>query len=142
MQTTLTLNWDYLGNSIFFSKFKCNISRSLAAVACSDDSILLIDLNTGKTLDKYGGHAQKIMGLEFAEDKNLLFSCGYDGMLIIWEIKEPFIPRSFSEGMLNTYSIDLPLEYVPAWARKHSRSEVPTLNRNIIPQGRWAQVRF
>jgi WD40 repeat protein len=133
-QTTLLLSCDYLGNSVSFSRFKS--SKSLAAVACSDNSILLIDLNTGKTLNKYTGHAQKILGLEFAKDKNLLISCGDDGIFILWELKEPCIPRSFSEGMLN---VDLPRECVPAWARKHSKSEVPVLNRNMIPQGRWAQ---
>lgn len=139
-QVLLSFNWDHLGNTLSFSKFR-SYSTSLAAIACSDNSILLVDINTGKKLNRYFGHIQNISGLEFSKDGNSLFSCGEDGILISWKITEPSIPRSSSEGILNAHSIDLPSEYVPAWVRRHSKSDVPSLTRSIIPQGRWAQVR-
>lgn len=135
-----SFDWDSLGDSIIFWKMKLNLFKSMAAISCSDNSILLIDLNTGNKVNRLFGHSGKVLGLEFTKDGNLLFSCGEDGILVAWKIIESLISRSFSESMLSTLSMDFPSEYFPAWARKHSKSEVPIVNRDIAPQGRWAQV--
>ncbi len=135
-------NWDSIGNSILFCKVNVNSFKSMAAIVCSDNSILLIDLNTGRKVDRFFGHSKKILGIEFAKDgEDILFSSGEDGVLIAWKIKvSPNITRSFSENVLSLDSVDLPSGSFPAWVRKHSKSDVPALNRHIIPQGRWAQV--
>ena len=134
--------WDSLGSSIHFLKIGYNSVTSLAAIACSDNSILVINANNGKKLERLFGHSKSISGLVFMADGKLLISSGTDGIMIAWNVTEDKILRSYSESALNTKTIDYKSESFSPKVRTQTKSDLPSQNSHIIPQGRWAQVIF
>lgn len=145
-----TLKPDQIRDPFFeaghFIRIAVHSGKGLLAVACSDKSILLLNLKSGQWLDRVHAHSELITGLAFTVNGERLISTGADSLVFIWTvgplpITKPTLKRASSENILTAKTLkDNVHDALPLWARSHSKSELPPGQKSLIPQGKWAQV--
>ena len=64
-----------------------NKSGTLIASGSPDNTVMLWDPKTKKSLQTLRGHPGKVVGLEINETENLLVSSGYGNSIIVWDLK-------------------------------------------------------
>jgi mitogen-activated protein kinase organizer 1 len=61
--------------------------NSKIASCSSDKSVLLWDVSTGNTLQRYRGHNSKVNCVKFNADGTLLITSSYDATVKVWDIR-------------------------------------------------------
>jgi WD repeat-containing protein 61 len=82
-----------------------DIKGKLAALACGDSSIILIDLSNKKVLHSFIGHEKSTNVVKFHPLKNTLISGGWDAQLKIWDNNYELI-KSIPAHNYAIYSIE------------------------------------
>ena len=88
-QWSLTLPIENSGES-YTHDIKVSPLGDVVAVAApmgTDNRIRIIDIETGKQIAGLVGHAWKPLSLQFSEDGQTLFSSGWDGSILSWDMQ-------------------------------------------------------
>ena len=116
---------------------------SSAAVACSDSSILILDLRSGLWTDRVFGHQGLISHLYFTPDADFLVSVGPEESISVWNLEiSAQLTRSQSDswiGGAGAIDFEVKDEFLPTWIRKPSKNCTPSTPL-VVPKGKWAQV--
>ncbi len=144
-QMTRTVRATHITSPDFTNSKFTHISVSLnglAAIACSDKSILLLDVEAGIWIDRLFGHIGLIDSLYFTPESDFLIAVGEEDAICVWNLghgrdRKALLTRSQSETLLDFEVKD---EFMPSWIRKPSKSCTPS-NPILVPKGRWATVK-
>lgn len=61
--------------------------RTLAVVGGEDgDDVTLVDVRSGRTIETLEGHPGPVRGVEIASDGRTLFTSGFEGLVIAWDL--------------------------------------------------------
>jgi WD40 repeat protein len=86
--------------------------KMLAAASRLDRPPLLWDVRTGKLLGEVSGHKSTVTALAFSADGRTLFSAGFDGTILAWDVdrlalRQPERPRDLTQRRLREAWDDL-----------------------------------
>jgi WD40 repeat protein len=126
-------NQDPFFESGSYLKISISNERKIAAIACSDKSIFILDLESHQWITRFSGHSGMITGLAFDHFSETLLSTGADALVLGWELKKEKMTRSSSTPKLQSEHSSEGQTHVPI--------DFPISNE-LAPKGRWAQVGF
>ncbi|OQR72633.1 WD repeat domain-containing protein 83-like [Tropilaelaps mercedesae] len=77
----------FVGHGLDVLDCRSSCDNSLVVTASADKSCALYDVQTGRSLRRWRGHAGSVLCVAFNEDASLVLSGGIDGIVGIWDVR-------------------------------------------------------
>jgi len=93
--STGRIRWSYdvKGNQV--SGLWVTPKGDTALALTADVDLLALDVRTGKLRSELGGHNVRITNLTFTRNGDAFFTCGFDGRVILWDLKTLQMVKEF-----------------------------------------------
>ncbi|KAJ3087296.1 hypothetical protein HK100_008407 [Physocladia obscura] len=104
---------------------------NIAAVACDDLCIRIVDIEFGKTVRELWGHHNRILDLSLSPDSRWLVSSGLDGSIKLWDIPTSGIAGSLKVDPATSVSFSIDGNYI-ASSHVNSRGVVLWANTALF----------
>lgn len=77
----------FAGHGLDVLDCRGSCDNSLIATASADKSCALFDVQTGRSIRRWRGHAGSVFCVTFNEDASLVLSGGIDGTVAVWDVR-------------------------------------------------------
>lgn len=77
----------FVGHGLDVLDCRGSCDNSLIATASADKSCALFDVQTGRSIRRWRGHAGSVFCVTFNEDASLVLSGGIDGTVAVWDVR-------------------------------------------------------
>jgi WD40 repeat protein len=119
MDATSAMVADLGGHTAFVTSVAYSANGRLIASGGADNTILLQDVASGRTVRVLRGHTQAVESIAFSPDGKLLVSGGQDGRVIVWSVADGRALRMLREpGAVNSVAYSPTAQLVAAGGQK------------------------